>query len=235
MSRSRGRTRGGAGWPSRLASTGSGASAATSCARHSAHKDIDFVAVNDITDAATLAHLLKYDSVLGNLDARQSRRERRRDHGRRRRVQGPVASKDPGAAAVEGSRRRHRVRVAPAGSPSATMPRSTSRRARRRSSSPRPPTNPDVTWSSASTTTTYDTAKHHIISNASCTTNCLAPVAKVLHETFGIQQGVDDDGPRRTRTTRTCSTCRTRTCAARAPPRCRSFRRRPARPRPSAR
>ena len=67
----------------------------------------------------------------------------------------------------------------------------------------------------------YDPAKHHIISNASCTTNCLAPMVKVLRDNFGIVRGVDDDDPLATPTTRTSSTCRTRICAARAPPRCR--------------
>ena len=74
-----------------------------------AHDDIDIVAVNDLTDAATLAHLLKYDSILGNLHADITAK------GDRITVDGDefqvLAQKDPGAAAVEGPRRRHRLRV----------------------------------------------------------------------------------------------------------------------------
>ena len=91
---------------------------------------IDFVAVNDITDATTLAHLLKYDSVLGNLD-RAIDAKGDAHHGRRRRVQG---------AGDQGSRRSCRGRTSastssssrPASSPSATTRPSTWRRARRR-------------------------------------------------------------------------------------------------------
>ncbi len=74
-----------------------------------AHHDVDIVAVNDITDTATLAHLLKYDSVLGNL-TRAGERVRRHDQGRQRSIQG-VRAEGSGAAAVEGCRRRHRVRI----------------------------------------------------------------------------------------------------------------------------
>ena len=100
--------------------------------------DIDFVAVNDLTNAETLAHLLKYDSVLGNLQADRSRPAATRITRRRRRVQGAVGE-GSGAAAVEGPRRRRRVRVAPGCSPSATTRPSTWPPARRRSSSPRRP------------------------------------------------------------------------------------------------
>ena len=86
-------------------------------------KDIDFVAVNDLTNAATLAHLLKYDSVLGNLDAKVER-HRRRHRGRRRRVQGPLDARIPASC-------RGRISAStscsksPACSPSATTRRST--------------------------------------------------------------------------------------------------------------
>ena len=90
-------------------SMGSGASAATSCAPRWRYDDIDFVAVNDLTNAATLAHLLKYDSVLGNL-RRRRQGHRRRHHRGRRRVQG-ARGEGPGAAAVEGPGRGRRLRV----------------------------------------------------------------------------------------------------------------------------
>ena len=91
---------------------------------------IDFVAVNDITDAKTLAHLLKYDSVLGNLDrAIEAKGDAISVDGDEFKV---LAIKDPGPAPVEGPRRRRRLRVDRHSSPSATMRRSTWRRARRR-------------------------------------------------------------------------------------------------------
>ncbi len=73
------------------------------------HDEIDIVAVNDLTDAATLAHLLKYDSILGNLKA-DIQRVGRPDHRRRRRVPGPRAERSRGAA-VEGSWRRAGLRM----------------------------------------------------------------------------------------------------------------------------
>ena len=69
--------------------------------------------------------------------------------------------------------------------------------------------------------TKYDAAKHTIISNASCTTNCLVPMVKVMRDAFGFVRGVDGRRSTATPTTRTFSICRTRICAARAPRRCR--------------
>ena len=82
-----------------------------------------------------------------------------------------------------------------------------------------PATDPDVTVAlGVNFDEAYDPDQHHIISNASCTTNCLAPVAKVLHDTVGIETRADDHDPRVHGRPATCRTCRTRTCAARAPP-----------------
>ena len=121
----------------------------------------------------------------------------------------------------------------PASSPTPTRPRRTSTAARRRSSSRRRPRTRTSPSSSAPTTTTYDPAKHHIISNASCTTNCLAPMAKVLNDSFSIERGLMTTIHAYTRT-RTCRTARTRTCAGPAPPRSTSCRPPPVRPRRSS-
>src|SRR5436190_161081 len=98
-------------------------------------KNIDFVAVNDLTSAKTLAHLLKYDSVLGNLHAT---------------VEAGGAKEVVITASAKG---------------------------------------PDITVVLGVNDEKYDPQKHQIISNASCTTNCLAPLAKVLHQSFGIRKG----------------------------------------------
>ena len=150
--------------------------------------DLEVVAVNDLTDAATLAHLLKYDSVHGVWPGEVSHtdgqhRLRGQDH------QGPV-------------RDRHRA-CCPGGSWGWTWcvectGHYTDRAERRPSTSTRgrskvvisaPAKDPDITVVMGVNDADYDPARHHIISNASCTTNCLAPVAKVLLDSFGIEQG----------------------------------------------
>ena len=150
-------------------------------------RDIDIVAVNDLTNAETLAHLLKYDSILGNLKADISAKGDRITVGQGR-VPGPV-DQGPGAAARGSSSASTSCSSPPASSRTATTRPSTSPPARRRSSSPRPRRARTSRVVLGVNEDKYDPAKHHIISNASCTTNCLAPVAKVLHETFGIRKG----------------------------------------------
>jgi len=150
-----------------------------------AHNDVDIVAVNDITDAATLAHLLKYDSVLGNLSVPVSATGDTIKVGSDQfKV---LASKDPGQlpwkdlgvdivfeSTGKFTKRDDAAKHLAAGARKVIITA--------------PATDPDVTLVLGVNHGDYDSAKHHIISNASCTTNCLAPLAKVLHETFGIKK-----------------------------------------------
>jgi len=146
---------------------------------------IDFVAVNDITDARTLAHLLKYDSVLGNLDrAIESKGDAISVDGDDFKV---LAIKDPaqlpwkdlGVDVVFEStgkftKRDDAAKHLAAGAKKVIITA--------------PATGPDVTIVLGVNDAAYDKSKHHVISNASCTTNCLAPVAKVVHESFTIKK-----------------------------------------------
>jgi len=146
---------------------------------------IDFVAVNDITDARTLAHLLKYDSVLGNLDrAIESQGDAISVDGDDFKV---LAIKDPaqlpwkdlGVDVVFEStgkftKRDDAAKHLAAGAKKVIITA--------------PATGPDVTIVLGVNDAAYDKSKHHVISNASCTTNCLAPVAKVVHESFTIKK-----------------------------------------------
>ncbi len=147
-------------------------------------KDIEFVAVNDITDTKTLAHLLKYDSVLGNLD-----------HDIK--VSGNGIS-------VEGKEFHVFSERDPASIPwglvgAEIVIESTGRFTKAEDAKKHlhdgvkkviisaPAKNEDITIVLGVNEDKYDPAAHNIISNASCTTNCLAPVAKVIHENFGIR------------------------------------------------
>jgi glyceraldehyde 3-phosphate dehydrogenase len=148
-------------------------------------KDIDFVAVNDLTNAATLAHLLKYDSVLGNIhsDVRATADGISVD-GDEFKV---LSAKDPaqlpwkdlGVDVVFEStgiftNREGAAKHLAAGAKKVIITA--------------PAKGPDVTVVLGVNDDAYDPAAHHIISNASCTTNCLAPLAKVLHEKFGVKK-----------------------------------------------
>ena len=150
------------------------------------NRDIDFVAVNDITDTRTLAHLLKYDSILGNLDATieagdgwisvngdrftvLSQKDPAQLPWRDLGVDvvfestGLFTKRDDAAKHVAGGAKRVIITA--------------------------PATGPDGSFVMGVNHQQYDPASHVVVSNASCTTNCLAPFAKVLHESFGIRKG----------------------------------------------
>src|ERR687883_45409 len=146
--------------------------------------DIDFVAVNDITDTKTLAHLLKYDSVLGNLEhdiaATENGIRVEQDEFRVFSVRNPaeIPWEEVGAEIViestglftkaEDARKHLRGPV-------------------KKVIISAPAKDEDITIVLGVNEGAYDPAAHHVISNASCTTNCLAPVAKVIHQNFGIR------------------------------------------------
>jgi glyceraldehyde 3-phosphate dehydrogenase len=150
------------------------------------NREIDFVAVNDLTNAATLAHLLKYDSVLGNLhadvkasgdgisvDADDFKVLSVKDPGQ-------LPWKDLGVDVVFEStglftNRDGAAKHIAAGAKKVIITA--------------PAKGPDIMVVLGVNEDKYDPAKHQIISNASCTTNCLAPLAKVIHERFGIRKG----------------------------------------------
>jgi glyceraldehyde 3-phosphate dehydrogenase len=148
-------------------------------------KDIDFVAVNDLTDTRTLAHLLKYDSILGNLEQEISHTDKtikvNKDEFRVFSERDPAripweevgaqiviestgifTDKEKAAAHLRGSVKKVIITA--------------------------PAKNEDLTVVLGVNENVYDPAKHHVISNASCTTNCLAPVAKVINKKFGIKK-----------------------------------------------
>jgi len=147
---------------------------------------IDIVAVNDLTNAATLAHLLKYDSILGNLKADISASGDKitvnKDEFQVLSIKDPAQLpwKSLGVDVVFEStgiftNREGAEKHLAAGAKKVVITA--------------PAKGPDLTVVLGVNEDKYDPAKHHIISNASCTTNCLAPIAKVLHESFGIRKG----------------------------------------------
>jgi len=157
-------------------------------AAKAAGADIDFVAVNDLTDPGTLAHLLKYDSILGRYPGEVS-------------LDGDVISvdgdelkvlteRDP--AALPWSDLGADVVIESTGFFTARDDAAKHLEAgARKVIISAPAKDPDVTVAlGVNFDRDYDPANHHIISNASCTTNCLAPLAKVLNDTFGIEQGL---------------------------------------------
>jgi glyceraldehyde 3-phosphate dehydrogenase (phosphorylating) len=147
--------------------------------------NVDFVAINDITDAKTLAHLLKYDSVLGNLDRTiEARQDAISVDGDEFKV---LAVKDPGQlpwkdlgvdvvfeSTGKFTKRDDAAKHLTAGAKKVIVTA--------------PATGPDVTLVLGVNDSCYDKSKHHVISNASCTTNCIAPLAKVVHDNFAIRK-----------------------------------------------
>ncbi len=150
------------------------------------NREFDFVAVNDITDTKTLAHLLKYDSILGNLDAK-------------------IEAGD-GWISVDGDKFQVLQQKDPAALPWKDLGvdlvfEGTGKFTKRDDAAKHltggakrvmitaPATGPDATFVMGVNHEQYDPATHAVISNASCTTNCLAPFAKVLHDSFGIVKG----------------------------------------------
>jgi len=148
--------------------------------------NVDFVAVNDITDTKTLAHLLKYDSILGNLDA--------------------TIEAGDGWISVNGDKFKVLTQRDPAQLPWRDLGvdvvfESTGLFTKRDDAAKHiaggakrviitaPATGPDGSFVMGVNHEQYDPTKHVVVSNASCTTNCLAPFAKVLHESFGIKKG----------------------------------------------
>jgi glyceraldehyde 3-phosphate dehydrogenase len=156
-------------------------------AAHARGEDIDWVGVNDITDNETLAHLLRYDSILGPfpgeveatdtglvVDGEELRVFAERDPGN-------LPWDEVGADVVIEStgfftKRDDAAKHLGAGAKKVIITA--------------PATEPDVTLALGVNDDAYDPQEHHVISNASCTTNCLAPVAKVLHESIGIERGI---------------------------------------------
>jgi glyceraldehyde 3-phosphate dehydrogenase len=149
-------------------------------------KDIEFVAVNDITDAKTLAHLLKYDSVLGNLPHKITHTDNTISvEGKSLKV---FKTKDP--SEIEWNSVGADIVVESTG----LFTKGPEAKKHLRGSVKKviisaPAEDPDATFVLGVNDKIYDPAKHNVVSNASCTTNCLAPVAKVMQDTFGIVAG----------------------------------------------
>jgi glyceraldehyde 3-phosphate dehydrogenase (phosphorylating) len=149
-------------------------------------KNIEIVAVNDLTDARTLAHLLKYDSILGNLPHKVSATPEGIDlDGRKIKV---FAEKDP--AKLDWGSMGVQVVVESTGRfTDANEARKHLHDTVKKVIISAPAKNEDFTVVLGVNQDKYDAAKHHIISNASCTTNCLAPIAKVVQDSFSIVSG----------------------------------------------
>ncbi|QEE29166.1 type I glyceraldehyde-3-phosphate dehydrogenase [Terriglobus albidus] len=149
--------------------------------------EIEFVAVNDLTSPATLAHLLKYDSILGNLPNDISAgADYIQVDGKKIKV---YAERDP--AKLPWAEVGAQIVVESTGHfTDATKAKAHLGETVKKVIISAPATNEDITLVLGVNQEKYDPAKHNVLSNASCTTNCLAPVVKVLHESFGIVNGI---------------------------------------------
>jgi glyceraldehyde 3-phosphate dehydrogenase len=151
-----------------------------------AHPELEFVAVNDIFDTRTLAHLLKYDSILGILPNQVTSGDGFvAIDGRRIRV---TEARDPGSIDWESVGAEFVIESTGKFTKGPEV-RNHLRGPVKKVIISAPSSDPDHTVVLGVNEKTYDPAKHHVVSNASCTTNCLAPVAKVLHDSFGIAYG----------------------------------------------
>jgi glyceraldehyde 3-phosphate dehydrogenase len=155
--------------------------------RAGAHNpNIEFVAANDLTDTKTLAHLLKYDSILGPLGQDvKAEADAIIVGGKRIKI---FSTKDPGEIDWPGVG----AQIVVESTGKFTEAKDAAKQLRgtvKKVIISAPAKNEDITIVLGVNDNAYDPAKHHVISNASCTTNCLAPVVKVLHEKFGIEKG----------------------------------------------
>lgn len=150
-------------------------------------KGIEFVAINDLTDAKTLAHLLKYDSVHGPFPGKvEVGNGEIIVNGKAIKI---LAVRNP----EELPWKKEKIDVVLESTGLFTSREKAElhlKAGAKKVIISAPATNEDITIVMGVNSHLYDPKKHHIISNASCTTNCLAPVAKVLHETFGIEKGL---------------------------------------------
>lgn len=151
------------------------------------HPKVEVTAINDLTDAATMAHLLKYDSVHGKLNYEVAAKEDKIEINDK-----PIAitsEKDPSKLKWE----EYGVDIV---AECTGLFRDRENASKHLSAGARkviisaPAKDPDITIVMGVNSNQYDPGSHHIISNASCTTNCLAPVAKVLLENFGVRSGL---------------------------------------------
>ncbi len=149
--------------------------------------EIEFVAVNDLTTPATLAHLLEFDSILGNLKNQISAGpDSITVDGKEIKV---FAERDP--AKLDWASVGAEIVVESTGFfTDAAKAKAHLGETVKKVIISAPATNEDITLVLGVNDGKYDPAQHHVISNASCTTNCLAPVVKVLHDTFGIASGI---------------------------------------------